>query len=514
MTNYDLSLKVFDFLNQAKVKSVVVCAGARNAPLVMALQGQNFKVYTFFEERSASFFALGLMRAHSLPVAVITTSGTAVAELLPAAIEATYQGLPLIIVSADRPKSYRGTGSPQTIEQVGLFSNYVESTYDIDIYQEEFKFDWSFKKPIHLNVSFDEPLIDERSTDYEKFRVQLNKVLKYQDQAAFSKVNRKPLIIVGGLEGADVPEVIKFIESMQVPVYAEATSQLAHVDRISEFMIRAGDIVVKKIFQDKICDSVIRIGTVPTLRFWRELEIEFIEIPVMQFSNLHFSGLSRPSAVLPMADLNEIQIDCDDNHLQDVQMVDQQLQKQKLKLIEKFPQSEPALVAALSEVIAYQPLYLGNSLPIRHWDQFASAASMAVYANRGANGIDGQVSTYLGWSEAFTQSFCLVGDLTAMYDLASLGLASQLRPGKKRVIIINNFGGQIFGRIFRNDLFINSHQTQFKHWAAMWNWDYQLAKNKDDLQEMNGDHLVLEIQPDAHQTKLFWDEWDQLCRRA
>ena len=163
MTNFDLAEKIFEFLRQSLVETIVVCAGARNAPLVMSLTKTNFRIIPFYEERSAAFFALGLIKNSGRPVAVLTTSGTAVAEILPAAIEATYQGLPLIIVSADRPKAYRQSGAPQSIEQVGIFSKYSEAIYDFDVYSENFHFDWSFRKPIHLNVCFDEPLIDQPS---------------------------------------------------------------------------------------------------------------------------------------------------------------------------------------------------------------------------------------------------------------------------------------------------------------------------------------------------------------
>ena len=210
MTNFDLSLKVFDFLRQAQVGSIVVCAGARNAPLVMALKEQNFKVYSFFEERSASFFAIGLMRSELKPVAVLTTSGTAVAELLPATIEAAYQGLPLILVTADRPKNYRGTGSPQTIEQVGLFSQYVEATFDLDAHQDSFEFICSLKKPIHLNVCFDEPLIDIKSPESEKNKVFLQSINIQKIENDFSALADKPFVIIGGLDLADTEAVVNF----------------------------------------------------------------------------------------------------------------------------------------------------------------------------------------------------------------------------------------------------------------------------------------------------------------
>ncbi len=135
-----------------------MCAGARNAPFVAALDGDpRFQVHSFFEERSAGFFALGRILDAGAPAAVITTSGTAAAELLPACIEAEYQGLPLIMVTADRPRRYRGTGAPQTIVQPGLYSCYVG-------YEADIEGAWGgaipegVSRPVHLNVCFDEPL--------------------------------------------------------------------------------------------------------------------------------------------------------------------------------------------------------------------------------------------------------------------------------------------------------------------------------------------------------------------
>ena len=141
--NDQLAQQVLQALASLTVREICVCAGARSAPLVLLLERcENVKVYSFFEERSASFFALGRMLQSGLPVAVITTSGTAAAELLPAAIESTYQNLPLIMVTADRPRNFRGSGAPQSIEQVGLFSHYVELALDISADDQ----DWSLNQ--------------------------------------------------------------------------------------------------------------------------------------------------------------------------------------------------------------------------------------------------------------------------------------------------------------------------------------------------------------------------------
>ena len=120
------------------------CSGSRNAPLLAVLSSTSgIRVWSFVDERSAAFFALGRAKLTGVPAAVVTTSGTAVAELLPAVIEAYYSGTPLIVITADRPARYRGSGAPQCIEQEGIFGPYVGGCVT------------------HVNVEFDEPLIDE-----------------------------------------------------------------------------------------------------------------------------------------------------------------------------------------------------------------------------------------------------------------------------------------------------------------------------------------------------------------
>lgn len=149
MGNIDRAARLIDRLRAAGTKEFCVCAGSRNAPLLAVLGESDLRLYSFVDERSAAFFAVGRIKLHGDPVAVVTTSGTAVAEMLPAAIEAYYSGLPLILVSADRPVRFRGTGAPQAIEQVGLFGPYAETALET----------WSRARPLHVNVEFDEPLL-------------------------------------------------------------------------------------------------------------------------------------------------------------------------------------------------------------------------------------------------------------------------------------------------------------------------------------------------------------------
>ena len=152
MSNLEIARGVLELVRSFGVADCCICAGSRNSPLIVVFAAaSDLTVYSFFDERSAAFFAVGRSKLSERPVAVLTTSGTAVAELLPAAVEAYYSGLPLILVTADRPERYRGTGAPQAIEQEQIFGPYA--TRDPAM--------WDRSMPLHLNVPFDEPLLDE-----------------------------------------------------------------------------------------------------------------------------------------------------------------------------------------------------------------------------------------------------------------------------------------------------------------------------------------------------------------
>lgn len=516
MTNFSLCANVFQFLKKCDVDTVVICAGARNAPFVFHLEKEPFQKIFFFEERSAAFFALGLMKQKNKPVAVITTSGTAAAELLPAAIEAYYQGLPLILITADRPKSYRGTGAPQAIQHIGLYSSYVEKTYDWDISQKEFHIEASLQQPVHLNVCFDEPLMDALASNQLPFTFSKAQPVQFDhaDKTVFEQIE-KPLIVVGQIDLEQKKSVIDFLLQVKAPIYLESLSQLKNESAIAPYILDSSDAYVKKLFQNNWCQSVVRIGGVPTLRFWRDLEDKFTAVPVFNFTDVPFSGLARPSKSFRLDFSNLTRSFSENENLKSILAEDKALIDVKQTLLNQQLHSEPAFIFALSKLIQNQPLYLGNSLPIREWDSFAKCDSAKVYANRGANGIDGQVSTYLGWSDNEAISWCLIGDLTAMYDLAALGLSIQ--PGKKkRLVVMNNKGGHIFKRVFNKDQFLNSHDIEFEMWAKMWKWEYVKVSTLEQLQNVSGnsaERLIIEIQPDSQQTTAFWNAWDEACRK-
>ncbi len=498
----------------------VVCAGARNAPFVNALaSASGLKQYNFFEERSAAFFALGRARASNAPVAVVTTSGTAVAELLPAAIEARYSGVPLVFISADRPKSFRGSGSPQVIEQVGLFGSYVEKVFDLENEQISLS-SWSRKQSIHLNVCFSELALKDvyEHKSYQvlppstgRAEVSQNDLLKLEK--FFSQV-KKPLVIVGGLEKSARATVVKFLLCLNAPIYAEAISGIRQERRLELLTLKSGEAIL----QHGGFDGVLRIGAVPTSRCWRDLELKYRHLPVCSVNTLELSGLARESFYVCCDPAEVFRLRSVGAALtikasyEEVLRSDQNKYELLRKLFRQEKSAEVSLVHRLSTLIPKgAKLYLGNSMPIREWDLAASFEDrgIEVIASRGANGIDGQLSTFFGACEANKENWAIVGDLTSLYDLVAPWSLSQIQAMPVKIVVINNRGGKIFSRLFENKSFQNCHEFNFAHWANMWNLHYECWQDIPQTLPSKS-QMLIELQPEEAASQRFWSKYDLL----
>jgi 2-succinyl-5-enolpyruvyl-6-hydroxy-3-cyclohexene-1-carboxylate synthase len=191
-----------------------------------------------------------------------------------------------------------------------------------------------------------------------------------------------------------------------------------------------------------------------------------------------------------------------------------------LKCLEAHPRSEPAWVRHLSQVIGDgATVLLGNSLPIREWNLAADVPHHGThfFANRGANGIDGLVSTWLGLGAEAEESWLIVGDLSALYDLGAPWVLPQLPKRKRRIVVINNGGGQIFSRVSwlrhasedTRRLMENPHSLSFEPWARMWGMEHRLLTEVEQLRDDHDDAacVVWEVRPDAGQTAAFWTAW-------
>jgi len=528
MTNIAAARELVARVRAHGVTDFCVCAGSRNSPLLAVLAGSGARIFSFFDERAAAFFAVGRMKLQERPCAVVTTSGTAVAELLPATIEAYYSGLPLILITADRPARYRGTGAPQSIEQVGIFGVYA------DVDPEA----WSGDRPLHINVEFDEPLIDEDvilTASVPSPRRQTWRGVGVRGEATstapgksphpapsspplFPQAGRgdretatgglqpatpsdHPLLLLGRLAACDRERVRDFALALGAPVYAEPLSGLREDPALAPIRLRNERILGRGGFT-----RVIRVGNVPTLRFWRDLDEKLRDVPVVSYSALPFAGLSRgelyPLDALP----REVERA---THDEELFAADRDFAARFEQLLDDEPSSELTMLRDFARGLDRGArIYAGNSLPIREWDLVAprDERGFTLEANRGANGIDGQLSTFFGQCDATRLNVAIVGDLTALYDSNAPWIVQQLDAGVRfRIAIVNNGGGRIFSRVaslkplgeaFRERVIENAHGVRFDDWARMWNIVEQ----------------VTELRPDPEASARVWARYDELWR--
>jgi 2-succinyl-5-enolpyruvyl-6-hydroxy-3-cyclohexene-1-carboxylate synthase len=506
MTQAQLIQQTLSTLAHLGVREVCVAAGARNAPLVAALlSSSGVRIWNFFEERSAAFFALGRIMAERRPVAVVTTSGTAVAELLPAAVEAHYQRLPLMLVTADRPKICRGSGAPQAIEQSGMFGVFADLLADWDVTDQDHGiYETRAGFPVHLNVCLDEPL--ETNVPGVAFPTQKPLPARTSPQPCSLQCD---LVLAGGIHPADAAEAAAFLVKLGAPVVAEATSNLHALPEMQPLLISGGE----RALQSARPRHVLRLGAVPSWRWWKDLESQ-PRILVTNLTDTGFSGLARTENVqtLPWASIHRAQLttaapSCGILHFEPD--------------LDKQPLSEPGWMRRLAQVIpAGSRVFLGNSLPVREFNLAIQSARPGVqfFASRGTNGIDGLVSTYLGTSAAHEgECWLIIGDLSALYDLAAPWIISQMNHSRLRIVVINNGGGKIFSRVASmrslpedaRSVLENRHALSFEPWARLWGMDYLHTDDIHDLEDLLPTPVVIEIRPDPVQTETFWRDWQR-----
>jgi 2-succinyl-5-enolpyruvyl-6-hydroxy-3-cyclohexene-1-carboxylate synthase len=519
-TNGEVANEVLHGLARLGVREFCIAAGARNAPLLsVLLASSGIRIYHFFDERSAAFFALGRCIVSKQPVAVVTTSGTAAAELLPAAIEAYYQGAPLVLVTADRPRSYRGTGAPQAIEQVDLFGPYSSRTLDLD--KSDATIDWPTciqGIPFHLNVCLDEP-VDEPISGIVFPLTQKPSEAKSKLHGSGQSIleswleNRDGLVVlVGGLSPEKVDQVSAFLRAVNAPVLAEATSNLSNRSELSGLLLHGGE----KSLRGFSIKRVLRIGAVPSWSWWRHLE-SHPEIAVLNICEPGFPGLARKENV-ETAGWGVLDFHAD-HCVGAVSKVDSSKEQSALEnALFNQPLSEVAWIRSVSESIPSDArVLLGNSLPIREWNLAAETPKSGTifFANRGANGIDGQISTFFGIGAEASESWVICGDLTALYDLSAPWILRQLQEGNRRIVVINNHGGRIFSRMaaFRSmgeedrQRVENAHSLTFEPWARMWGIDYRLCVQPGELKDLPSGPVLIEIRPNEEQSQAFWAAW-------
>lgn len=412
MASTELAQKVIrDFIEHG-ITEFVLSPGSRNAPLSIALYEAErrglIKLHVRIDERTAAFFALGIIKATRTPVAVVCTSGTAVANYYPAFLEAHHSDLPLIVLSADRPARLRQTGANQTTNQINLFN--CGRFFNGDNYQLH------KLGPTHINLELDEPLLSEIKNDW------LNNLSVKELHEEDAKVENfevpagKGLVVVGH-DGIDVTE---FTDSLGVPVISE--NPLSYPKAVAH----------ASLFSEKLeVDWVVVVGRTTLSRSTNTLISKAKSVFVID---------PRASKVDPKRSATKI--------FSNIPQIIGSAEKWNLSsdLIKIDGWSEPAAAQCISENLPNgSSLYVASSRPIRDLEAFASPRTgVEVFANRGLAGIDGNLSTALGIASKRDCAFAIVGDLAFLHDLTALVNQEKI---KLKLLVINNDGGGIFSTL-------------------------------------------------------------------
>ena len=430
---------------ESGITDVVISPGSRNAPLSLAFfaaaERNLIKIHVRIDERTAAFFALGVIKATGRPVAVVCTSGTAVANYHPAVLEAHHTNTPLLVLTADRPAMLRKTGANQTTEQARIFGKAVRYFADIDgpVYPMELPLDSLRKGPVHLNLQFDEPLLPDDSTDWvSEIVVAPKSFVDRSKPGTLRLVGARGAVVIGHDRGGlSVEEITKFTKVLGWPVIAE--DPLSFPDAVAHASIF---LTSQEIRSTLIPQSVLVIGRTTLSRsinaFIKSSPIQYVVDP--RTATVDTDRLAdRVFTSLP--DLQGV-IQSDDW----IATWNKVAERTKKLIAALDGWNEAVIARTIAAAIPNETaLFVSSSRPIRDLEGFAVPRSgVETYANRGLAGIDGNISTALGIATAHKSTIAILGDLSFLYDLTGLINKEEINC---RFIVINNDGGGIFSTL-------------------------------------------------------------------
>lgn len=525
LTNYVYQIVVA--MIQNGIEDVVISPGSRSTPLAYSFASvQEIQVYRQVDERSAAFFALGLAKAKQKPVALLCTSGTAAANYYPAIIEAKYSRIPLIVLTADRPHELREVGAPQAINQIRLYGEHVKWSAEFPI-PDDAKQTLPFVErhvtravniaktyplgPVHMNIPFREPLLInfQESLPPVTFKESFIGEISPSEQSRYvlsEMINqsKKGFVIVGELPlNTDLRYMWDFVRKIKWPILVESLSNMRTniPEDCKEYIISTYDALLKdEAFRKKVAaDTVIRFGAQPVSKFLTILLSETMpsqyivvdEDPMFRDStsvSTHFIHGAIGKWLCELNLLTELDVDyfnlwrsCEDlaiNYIKDYIHSETDEGAMVRSLLEQLPDGSD--------------LFVSSSMPIRDIDTFLLPTNrdIQIFANRGANGIDGVMSTALGFSNGRKdrQLYLLIGDLAFLHDVNAF-IATRYQPCNITVIVLNNDGGGIFSYLsqstvkeYYEDLFGTPTALQFEQVARMYDMEYTQI---NELNEMN-----------------------------
>jgi len=539
--NYLWSGLIIEELKRTGAARFCIAPGSRSTALTLsAAECDEIPKTIHFDERGLGFYALGISSGGKGPAVLISTSGTAVANFLPAVIEASKKKVPLILLTADRPPELRKTGALQTIDQPGIFGKYVKWEFDLPVPDENIKPEVVLTTidqaafmavsgtpgPVHINCMFREPLAPEEvAGNWQKKAAAIEKWLSGDDPytryfASSEGVNTESVdqitnivnrsdsgIIVAGKLKDGEPEMVKELaEILNWPVFPDLTSGL-RLDNSSDKIIHYFDqVLLSGIWEKEKIDTVIHLGgRMTSKRFYQFIEktnpTNYITVLDHPFRNdpLHKVSHRVKSTVSRFVEsiIPHLQPSMNKTLLLKLKDSSQAAEKIIDEFFRKSDQlSEIFIARAVSTIIGQgSALFLSNSMPVRDMDMYASpqAKSLVIGGNRGASGIDGIIASACGYSDALNVPLTLViGDIAFLHDINSLALINGCK-NPLIVVVLNNNGGSIFSflpvaeyKVNFEKYFLTPHGMNFEHAGGQFGIDYVRVDSKKEFSEQYG----------------------------
>lgn len=430
---------------EAGITDAVISPGSRNAPLSLALVAAEEKklitLHIRIDERSAAFFALGLVKSTKRPVPIICTSGTAVANYHPAVLEAHHTNQPLLVLTADRPAMLRRTGANQTTEQARIFGKAVRYFADIDgpNFPMELPLDSLRQGPVHLNIQFDEPLLPDTDNSWlDEIKIAPKDFINRKGPGKIRINETRGVLVIGHDRGGlALDEVQEFAKKLGWPVIAEdPLSFPTAISHASLFLTST------KIRQSLIPQAVVIIGRTTLSRsinsFIASSPITYVIDPRIATVDSDRTADKRFIAIpeLDKSDADEAWVS-----------TWKKFGERSAKVVSQLDGWNEATIAReISKLLPHgSSLFVSSSRPIRDIEAFATPREgVETFANRGLAGIDGNISSALGMAIARKNSYALIGDLAFLHDITGLITREKIDC---RFLVINNDGGGIFSTL-------------------------------------------------------------------
>ncbi|ELR97866.1 2-succinyl-5-enolpyruvyl-6-hydroxy-3-cyclohexene-1-carboxylic-acid synthase [Gloeocapsa sp. PCC 73106] len=521
---------IVETLFRLGLKIALISPGSRSTPLTMAFaQHQKIETIVILDERSAAFFALGKSKQLGLPVALVCTSGTAGANFYPAIIEARYSQVPLLVFTADRPRELQDCRAGQTIDQVRLYGNYPNWQTELAIPEADLFLSnylretliqaWErslFPTPgvVHLNCPFREPLAPIKVTHSLEIPPDFFSDIQESYPLVSSCANFAPPtpwlncergIIIAGLAQPQQPElycqaIARLSLFLGWPVLAEALSPLRNYAQINPYLISTYDFCLRytELASKLRPELVIQLGELPTskeLRQWlaKNAPKRWIITPTQE--NL---DPLRSKTIYIRAKIEQLSFPLSEKPISAYLQLWLQTEIKARKILDQALASEQNLYEGkvswlLSQHLPFQtPVFIANSMSVRYAEFFwvPGNSHIVPYFNRGANGIDGTLSTALGIAHRQQSSVLLTGDLALLHDTNGF-LSRDKFKGHLTIVLINNQGGGIFSYLpvaeytsYFEEFFATPQHIDFASLCQTYKVEYHLITSWESLGEL------------------------------